>query len=416
MKHSDHNPSYSRYLLIAIAVLLVAGLACSLGPTATPAALTVGGPTVTLTSPVQGQKLPADQPVAVNSTSVDTDGVQRVELWVDGAPVRVDSNPAPSSPYIVSQTWPGGAAGTHVIQVKAFDAKGAQGQSQPVTVVLEAAARALPESTPVAGASPTSGGQEPPPTWTPTLPALQPTWTPAVPPPPATWTPSAQPPPGTPLMPSETPVVMCTPPPCQKGEVYYCSDGNCPGGCGTTCATPTPTPTPPNYKPTGIEPHAIFKPVWDKAGVKEYIGYPTAAASDNQHYARQFFDHGFMYWWENKPNANGAIWVVEMTGSSTRQGTRWSGPYADTWKGDPYSCEAAKDNEDGPIRGFGKVWCEHPEIAKAIGDPREGERGTGETASYGAVQVFQGGIMLYSPLDREVWVLFNGGAWQRHSR
>jgi hypothetical protein len=376
MKYSHHNPSYSRYPLIAVAVLLVAGLACSLGPPATPAALVVGGPTVTLTSPVQGQKLPADQPVEVNSTSVDTDGVQRVELWVDGAPVRVDSNPAPSSPYIVSQTWQGGAVGTHVIQVKAFDVKGAEGQSQSVTVTLEAAARTLPESTPVAGASPTPGGQEPPPTWTPTLATLQPTWTPTVPPPPATWTPSAQPPLGTPLMPSETPAVMCTPPPCKNGEVYYCPGGDCPGGCGTTCATPTPTPTPPNYKPTGIEPHAIFKPVWEKPGVKDYIGYPTAAGSDNQHYARQFFDRGFMYWWENKPNANGSIWVVEMTQSSARQGSRWSGPYADTWKGDPYSCEAARKNSDGPIRGFGKVWCEHPDIAKAIGDPREEERGT----------------------------------------
>ncbi len=283
MKHSDHNPSYGRYLLIAIAGLLLAGLACGIGPAATPAALTTGGPTVTLTSPVPGQKLPLEQAVSVNSTSVDPDGVQRVELWVDGAPVRADSNPTPSSPYIVSQTWQGNTAGTHVIQVKAFDVKGAQGQSQSVTVTLEAAAQTLPEATPAA--------QEPPPTWTPTPVPLQPTWTPTVRPLLPTWTPTP-----TPLMPSETPAVVCTPPPCKTGEVYYCP-GDCPGGCGTQCATPTPTPTPPSYKPTGIDPHAIFKPVWDKPGVKDYIGYPTQAASDNQHYARQFFDHGFMYWW-----------------------------------------------------------------------------------------------------------------------
>ncbi len=35
------------------------------------------------------------------------------------------------------------------------------------------------------------------------------------------------------------PQIMCTPPACQPGEVYYCP-GQCPGGCGTTCATPTP--------------------------------------------------------------------------------------------------------------------------------------------------------------------------------
>jgi hypothetical protein len=410
MHRKNENYTPTRYLLIAVAALLVAGLACSLGqPVATPVAPAAGGPTVTLTSPVPGQKLPVGQDVAVNSTSVDSDGVQRVELWVDGAPVRVDSNPAPSSPYIVSQTWQGSASGTHVIQVKAFDAKGAEGQSQPVTVTLEAAAQ---ESTPVAQASLAPGGQELPLTWTPTPAPLQPTWTPTVPPPPATWTPTP-----TPLQVTNTPMVVCTPPPCKQGEVYYCP-GDCPGGCGTQCATPTVTPIPPNYKPTGIDPHAIFKPVWDKPGVKDYIGYPTQAASDNQHYARQFFDHGFMYWWENKPNATGSIWVVEMPQSSARQGSRWTGPYADTWKegSDAYSCDAARGNSDGPVRGFGKVWCDHPDIAKAIGDAREGERGTGETASYGVVQVFQGGIMLFSPLDREVWVLFTGGAWQRYTR
>jgi hypothetical protein len=40
-----------------------------------------------------------------------------------------------------------------------------------------------------------------------------------------------------------TPPVMCTPPPCRTGEVYYCP-GACPGGCGTQCATVTSTPTP----------------------------------------------------------------------------------------------------------------------------------------------------------------------------
>lgn len=36
------------------------------------------------------------------------------------------------------------------------------------------------------------------------------------------------------------PAVMCTPPPCQTGEAFFCPSGDCPGGCGTTCATHTP--------------------------------------------------------------------------------------------------------------------------------------------------------------------------------
>jgi hypothetical protein len=38
-----------------------------------------------------------------------------------------------------------------------------------------------------------------------------------------------------------TPIIMCTPPPCDpsRGENYYCPE-DCPGGCGTVCATSTP--------------------------------------------------------------------------------------------------------------------------------------------------------------------------------
>ena len=52
------------------------------------------------------------------------------------------------------------------------------------------------------------------------------------------------------LQPTTDPVV-CTPPSCQEGEVYYC-DGECLGGCDTQCATPTPekpTATPPSVTP-----------------------------------------------------------------------------------------------------------------------------------------------------------------------
>lgn len=40
---------------------------------------------------------------------------------------------------------------------------------------------------------------------------------------------------------TETPLIQCTPPPCDlaAGEVYFCPDV-CPGGCGTICATATP--------------------------------------------------------------------------------------------------------------------------------------------------------------------------------
>lgn len=40
---------------------------------------------------------------------------------------------------------------------------------------------------------------------------------------------------------TETPILMCTPPPC-PWNTFTCGNPNgCPGGCGTICLTPTPT-------------------------------------------------------------------------------------------------------------------------------------------------------------------------------
>jgi hypothetical protein len=390
-------PTMHRIIVVA-SILLVATLACSIGQRALPEA---SAPTVTLTHPLPGQTAPVGEPVSVDSTSVDADGIQRVELWVDDRLLRVDSNPKVSSPYIVSQLWQSDMPGTHVILVKAFDAQEVEGQSQPVVITLEAAAQTIPQSTPVAQASPIPGGEE-----TPSTPPVSP-GTPTSPPLPA----------GTPTSvvsePTHTPSVMCTPPPCQADEVYYCP-GDCPGGCGTQCATPTPMATPPSFEPTGIETHGVLKPVWEKPGVKDYLGYPTDEAGDDRRYARQYFEHGYLYWWD-RPGGPGLIWAVEMPQPAAGRGFRWTGPYEDTWdEGDPFSCDAARTNPNGPVRGFGKLWCNHPEIAQAIGAAREPEDGTGNSTNYGVVQFFQGGVMLYSPLDREIWVLFNGGIWQRY--
>jgi len=55
-----------------------------------------------------------------------------------------------------------------------------------------------------------------------------------------------------------TPYVMCTPPACAAGEVYYCP-GECPGGCGTICVTPTAELPPPTEVPTPL-PDPTFTP------------------------------------------------------------------------------------------------------------------------------------------------------------
>lgn len=379
--------------LTGISALLIASLACSIGSKATPM---VGGPAVTITDPLPDQTFSLNEPIVVSSTSVDTDGVRRVELWVDEIQVRVDNNPGVSSPYLVSQPWQSGVPGTHTIVVKAFDAQGLAGQSQPVIITLHAGEPAT-EETPAAAASPTLSEET------------------ASPAPVQATRLTAPPPSPTRLAPTPTVLVMCTPPACDESEVTYCP-GDCPGGCGTTCATPTPALAPPAFEPTGIETHPILKPVWEQPRVRDYLGYATGAASADRRFARQYFERGYLYWWD-RPDARGLIWVVETPQPAANQGFRWSGPYEDTWDGgDPYSCDAARANPNGPVAGFGRLWCDQPEIAEAIGTAREPERGTGESTNYGVVQFFQGGVMLYSPLDHEVWVLLDGGTWQKYPR
>jgi hypothetical protein len=386
-----------------VSILLLAGLACSMGA-GTPVSQ-INGPSVTVTSPVAGQVLPVGQPIPVSSTSDSPHGIQRVELWVDNTLLRVDNNPSQESPYIVTQTWQSETPGTHVIVVKAIDVNGIAGEAQPTAITLEVQSEVTPGWTEVATESP-GASAEPSPT------ALVATQTPS-------HSPTSTPSPSRSQLPtataSNTPVVMCTPPACGEGEVYYCQ-GDCPGGCGTQCATPTPTLTPPSFEATGIEVQQIFQADWENPEVGDYLGYPTQPASDDRRYARQYFEHGYLYWWD-QPDGQGLIWAVEMPQPGVNRGARWSGPYEDTWDGgDRFSCQAARATSAGPVAGFGKLWCERPEIAKAIGIPIEAEQGTGESTSYGVVQFFQNGVMLYSPLDHEVFVLFNSGGWRRYSR
>jgi hypothetical protein len=67
------------------------------------------------------------------------------------------------------------------------------------------------------------------------------------------------------------------------------------------------------------------------------------------------------------------------------------------------------------VSGFGKLWCDTPDVNQALGNATEAEQGTGDSPHFGIVQVFQGGLMLYSPLDMLVWVLYDEGGWQRLS-
>jgi len=68
---------------------------------------------------------------------------------------------------------------------------------------------------------------------------------------------------------------------------------------------------------------------------------------------------------------------------------------------------------DTPLRGFGQVWGEHPEVQATLNCPSEGEQGT-----QAAVQHFEHGLMLWLQADTSysadpVYAFFDDGTYQR---
>jgi len=367
-------------LLIFTILTLAISLACAFpGLNRNQPAATESAPLVTISSPVAGQKLEMGQAVDVLSTSVDAAGVVRTELLVDGQVVWVDANadPQPDTPFIVAQPWTPEQTGSHVIEVKAYNRDNLAGQSNPLTVeVIAASAQAVDDESPTA----TPAAESPRPTDTPVsplqdAPTAEPSSTPS--PRPATATP--------------TPTLIIT------------------------LAPPTSTPTPGVFIGTGLTPEGRFKEIWEGLGAgQSRLGYPTGPEISDRDFARQYFEKGLMVWWDNPDDGEDYIWVIDSPASDLKSGTTWN-RYPDAWPGeDDYACDAARANaEKGPVRGFGQLWCDRPELQTRLGNPREMEAGSGGTPPYAHVQFFQGGLMIYNPLNSELYVLYDQGDWQR---
>ena len=362
---------------ITLIMVAVTGLACAIpGLGDDPPAAGDAGPVVTVSSPTDGQQLEPGVEIQILSTSLHAEGIVRTELLVDGEVIWVDANaqPQPDTPFIVAQPWTPDLPGSHVIQVRAFNPANVSGQSEPVVVDVVAAAQAVDDQPPPATAEP-----EVSPVASTPVSALGDA-------------PTATPPPlPTPAQPADTPT-----PAAPK-------------------LTPTPTPTPGVFASTGLEPEGRFAEIWQAVGAGDSrLGYPTGPEIDDRDFARQYFENGLMYWWDSPAEA-GYIWVVDSPQNADLTGGATWNRYPDSWDGEEeFPCEAARRNDDmGPRRGFGQLWCERPELRTRLGNPRDREAGSGGSPPFGHVQFYQGGVMLYNPINGEVFVLFDQGDWQR---
>lgn len=179
--------------------------------------------------------------------------------------------------------------------------------------------------------------------------------------------------------------------------------------------TLTPTPPPPVNPDTGYRPYPLFNTMWEElGGGSSPLGYPTGSAITDRNYAKQYFERGFMYWWQS-PSPPEPIWVVAIPDPAANSGTTWT-RYDNAWDSSkpvfPPNCPQATEPL-GPMAGFGVTWCDRPGVKEQVGAPREREAGSGDVYPKGAVQFFQHGVMFENPRDRQIWALIAGGGWRR---
>ena len=131
-------------------------------------------------------------------------------------------------------------------------------------------------------------------------------------------------------------------------------------------------------------------------------------------YACQYFEDGFMFWWDN-PYGQNRIWVING-GGRAYNGKGWS-HYDDTWteREAPLGCPEIHPL-NGPRYGFGKIWCENSDIRKKLGPALDTEFGSVNIFEKSTLQILSGGVMFYVPIDKKIWLLLNNGYWHTFDR
>ncbi len=164
-----------------------------------------------------------------------------------------------------------------------------------------------------------------------------------------------------------------------------------------------PTPTLPAVTPqpiAGPQPTPcplVVQPALAAGWQADVLGCPITAGAAAINTAYAPFEGGEMLW----RGDTDTIYVLTQDG-------RWMS-YANEWReGDPeFSCGEA-DSLTTPIRGFGRVWCDHSDVQQALGAITAAE--IGDNAS--AVQEFENGTILTAPFGDLFVLEGEAGAWR----
>ncbi|OQY44474.1 MAG: hypothetical protein B6242_12595 [Anaerolineaceae bacterium 4572_78] len=390
-------------LLFSLFVLIFI-VGCASTPNAPTTVVEEEPPGATIDSPTDGDYFLVGEVINIRSTSKHRRGIVQVELLISGQSVRTDRNPdpKPNTPYIVGQAWTPVKIGTYTVQMKIINTANIVGKSDIIRIhVVEK----LPVS--VTPTSPVDVIRENTPTLVPVGNIASTTSAVVVP----TFTPPniVQPSPTTVIVQTLTPPNVVQHSPTVTDVPTYIT------ATPTQVNEPTPAPLPthPNFPDTGVQPDPLFEGILiELEDDAQRLGHPLVRAIAEREFAQQYFETGVMFWWDNPESAND-IWVMYSSDETLKQGATW-GRYDDTWDGQNlHACqEALVNGEKGPVRGFGKVWCLEEGVRLAVGNPRDTERGSGGNPPYSVIQYFQGGIILYNPINSQVFVLFNNGDWR----
>lgn len=153
-----------------------------------------------------------------------------------------------------------------------------------------------------------------------------------------------------------------------------------------------------------MEPVRGFGKIWrDDKDVRERLGCATIPEEPVLPAAQQHFQRGYMFW----RGDTRTIYVFLLNAPRDQYGT-WL-EVKDTWvEGEavPTVQGGAPDGAYVPVRGFGKIWANNPDLREKIGYATEPE------TSVGAVwQPFEQGMALWTS-DRTIRIMYEDKLWQ----
>ena len=94
---------------------------------------------VLINAPLNGDRLMVGQTTIIHATARDENNITRIELWVDGALVEVETSSLPGgiSPFPILANWQPTSIGAHTLTVRAFNSQGARAHGSVTVEAIE---------------------------------------------------------------------------------------------------------------------------------------------------------------------------------------------------------------------------------------------------------------------------------------